>query len=121
MLPTSLAGSERDKREFSVSAGELSVLGSARSPHTRGKRSPDCALPAPKLLLAPGPQCSQLENGGKTTKNEQREGWGSGGRQEVVLKEQQDRDAGHHGAEDEGIIPHGRSVPSVEIHLGCFL
>lgn len=38
----------------------------------------------------------------------------------MVLKEQQDRDAGHHGAEDEGIIPHGRSVPSVKIHLGCF-
>lgn len=74
VLPTSLAGSERDRSEFSVSAGELSALGSARSPRTRGKRSPDYALPAPKLLLAPGPQCSQLENGGKTTKNEQSEG-----------------------------------------------
>lgn len=41
-------------------------------------------------------------------------GWGSGGRQEVVLKEQQDR------AEDAEIIPHGRKMPSVKTHLGCF-
>lgn len=56
----------------------------------------------------------------KTSKAKELVGWGSGGRQEVVLKEQRDRDAGHHGAEDEGIIPHGRSVPSVKIHLGSF-
>lgn len=38
----------------------------------------------------------------------------------VVLKEQSNRDAGHHGAEGGELIPRGRNTPSVKTHLGCF-